>query len=46
MGDAKLFPVMSAMIQSGLDLLGGDNKVIKETTFKMLDLMIVQYEEK
>jgi AcrR family transcriptional regulator len=36
---------MSAMVQSGLVLPGGDNAVAKETTIKMLELMLQQHEK-
>ena len=37
---------MSAMIQSGLALPGGESPVTRETTLKMLDLMLSQYMER
>jgi hypothetical protein len=36
---------MSLMVQSGLVLPGGDNAVAKESTVKMLELMLQQYEK-
>lgn len=36
----------SAMIENGLALPGGDQAVLKESTLKMLELMIAQYEDR
>jgi len=37
---------IAAMVESGLVQKGGNQKLIKETTLKMLDLMLAQYEKR
>jgi AcrR family transcriptional regulator len=43
---AETAAAMSAMVQGGLALPGGDNTVNKEATLKMLALMLTQYDER
>ena len=43
---AESAAAMSAVIQGGLALPGGESLVTRETTLKMLDFMLAQYDER